>query len=69
MSSANAHVKERRRGMPVAVYVLGLSLFSISSSEFPIAGVLPQISGDLQVLLPKAGTQSSAFAISVVVGA
>ncbi|WP_232667680.1 MFS transporter [Pseudonocardia sp. TRM90224] len=55
--------------MPAAVYLLGLSLFAIGSSEFLIAGVLPLVAGDLGVSLPTAGTLISAFAIGVVVGA
>ncbi|MEJ3653358.1 MFS transporter [Actinomycetes bacterium KLBMP 9759] len=55
--------------MPAAVYLLGLSLFAIGSSEFLIAGVLPLVADDLAVSLPTAGTLISAFAIGVVVGA
>jgi len=54
--------------MPIAVYVLGLSLFTMGISEFLIAGVPPRISSDLQVSPPTAGTLISAFAIGVLVG-
>ncbi|MDL4775569.1 Cmx/CmrA family chloramphenicol efflux MFS transporter [Actinomadura xylanilytica] len=55
--------------MPVAVYVLALSLFAMGASEFLMAGVLPDIAADLDVSLPTAGTLISAFAVGVLVGA
>lgn len=55
--------------IPLAVPMLGLSLFAMGSSEFLIAGVLPQIAADLQVSLPRAGTLISGFALGVVLGA
>ncbi|WP_367436530.1 Cmx/CmrA family chloramphenicol efflux MFS transporter [Streptomyces celluloflavus] len=58
-----------RRGIPLAVYLLGLSLFAMGTSEFLIVGVLSDIAGDLQVSLPTAGTLISAFAAGVLLGA
>ncbi|CDH33740.1 Cmx/CmrA family chloramphenicol efflux MFS transporter [Xenorhabdus bovienii] len=55
--------------IPIAVYLLGLSLFAMGSSEFLIAGVLPKIAEDLQVSLPSAGMLISAFAVGVLFGA
>ncbi|WP_323854632.1 MFS transporter [Xenorhabdus koppenhoeferi] len=55
--------------LPFAVYLLGLSLFAMGSSEFLIAGVLPKIAEDLQVSLPSAGMLISAFAVGVLFGA
>lgn len=55
--------------LPVPVYLLGLSLFAMGSSEFLISGVLPEIATDLGISLPSAGALISAFAIGVLVGA
>ncbi|MGJ0624324.1 Cmx/CmrA family chloramphenicol efflux MFS transporter [Xenorhabdus bovienii] len=55
--------------IPISVYLLGLSLFAMGSSEFLIAGVLPKIAEDLQVSLPSAGMLISAFAVGVLFGA
>ncbi|MBD2784084.1 MFS transporter [Xenorhabdus sp. DI] len=55
--------------IPIAVYLLGLSLFAMGSSEFLISGVLPKIAEDLQVSLPSAGMLISAFAVGVLLGA
>ncbi|MDC9615628.1 Cmx/CmrA family chloramphenicol efflux MFS transporter [Xenorhabdus khoisanae] len=55
--------------IPVAVYLLGISLFAMGSSEFLISGVLPKIAEDLQISLPLTGTLISAFAVGVLLGA
>lgn len=59
---------ERSR-MPVAVYVLGLSVFALGTSEFMLSGLLPPIAEDMGVTIPQAGLLISAFAIGMVVGA
>jgi DHA1 family chloramphenicol resistance protein-like MFS transporter len=55
--------------MPVAVYVLGLSIFAQGTSELMLAGLLPELSADLGVSIPAAGLLISAFAAGMLVGA
>ncbi|WNF31323.1 MFS transporter [Streptomyces sp. C11-1] len=55
--------------MPLAVYVLGLSVFALGTSEFMLSGLLPPIADDMNVSIPQAGLLISAFAIGMVVGA
>ncbi|KDN19528.1 Cmx/CmrA family chloramphenicol efflux MFS transporter [Amycolatopsis rifamycinica] len=55
--------------MPLAVFVLGLSVFALGTSEFMITGLLPGMATDLHVSIPDAGLLISAFAIGMVVGA
>ncbi|MFE0605085.1 Cmx/CmrA family chloramphenicol efflux MFS transporter [Streptomyces sp. NPDC058892] len=55
--------------MPVAVYVLRLSVFALGTSEFMLSGLLPPIADDMGVSIPQAGLLISAFAIGMVVGA
>ncbi|MFE9795302.1 Cmx/CmrA family chloramphenicol efflux MFS transporter [Streptomyces goshikiensis] len=55
--------------MPVAVYVLGLSVFALGTSEFMLSGLLPPIAEDMGVTIPQAGLLISAFAIGMVIGA
>ncbi|RBM16964.1 MFS transporter [Prauserella sp. PE36] len=55
--------------MPLAVYVLGLSVFSLGTSEFMVAGLLKMISEDLGVSIAEAGLLVSAFAGGMLVGA
>ncbi|MGK5544088.1 Cmx/CmrA family chloramphenicol efflux MFS transporter [Streptomyces sp. URMC 127] len=55
--------------MPLAVYVLGLGIFTQGTSEFMLSGLLPGMAADLGVSIPQAGLLISAFAIGMVVGA
>lgn len=58
-----------RPRMPLAVYILGLSVFALGTSEFMLTGLLPAIADDMDVSIPQAGLLISAFAIGMVVGA
>ncbi|MFI0983297.1 Cmx/CmrA family chloramphenicol efflux MFS transporter [Streptomyces sp. NPDC021093] len=55
--------------MPLAVYMLGLSVFALGTSEFMLSGLLPPIARDMDVSIPQAGLLISAFAIGMVIGA
>ncbi|MFG1813824.1 Cmx/CmrA family chloramphenicol efflux MFS transporter [Kribbella sp. NPDC049174] len=55
--------------MPIAVYVLGLSIFAQGTSELMLAGLLLELSADLDVSIPAAGLLISAFAVGMLVGA
>jgi DHA1 family chloramphenicol resistance protein-like MFS transporter len=55
--------------MPLAVYILGLSVFALGTSEFMLSGLLPPIARDMDVSIPSAGLLISAFAIGMVIGA
>ncbi|WP_053698433.1 Cmx/CmrA family chloramphenicol efflux MFS transporter [Streptomyces sp. NRRL F-5755] len=55
--------------MPIAVHLLGLGIFAQGTSEFMLAGLLPNVATDLGVSIPDAGLLVSAFAIGMVVGA
>ncbi|MEV4339766.1 Cmx/CmrA family chloramphenicol efflux MFS transporter [Streptomyces sp. NPDC049590] len=55
--------------MPLAVYILGLGIFTQGTSEFMLSGLLPDLAADLGVSIPDAGLLISAFAIGMVVGA
>lgn len=51
--------------MPLAVYILGLSVFALGTSEFMLSGLLPPIADDMDVSIPRAGLLISAFAIEI----
>ncbi|MEV6429719.1 Cmx/CmrA family chloramphenicol efflux MFS transporter [Nocardia sp. NPDC051463] len=55
--------------MPLAVFVLGLSIFAQGTSELMLAGLLPEMATDLGVTIPRAGLLISAFALGMLVGA
>ncbi|MFW6695300.1 Cmx/CmrA family chloramphenicol efflux MFS transporter [Streptomyces sp. MAR4 CNX-425] len=55
--------------LPTSVYVLGVAVFALGTSEFMLSGLLPEIADDLDVSIPRAGLLISAFAVGMVVGA
>ncbi|MGW1162257.1 Cmx/CmrA family chloramphenicol efflux MFS transporter [Streptomyces sp. NPDC002513] len=55
--------------MPSPLYLLAMSIFAMGTSEFMLAGLLPDIASDLDVTLGTAGMLTSAFAIGMTVGA
>ncbi|MGI5226934.1 Cmx/CmrA family chloramphenicol efflux MFS transporter [Actinoallomurus sp. CA-142502] len=55
--------------MPLALYLLAVAVFAMGTSEFMLAGLLPDIGADLGVPVATAGLLTSAFAIGMVVGA
>lgn len=54
--------------MPVALYALFLAAFAYGTTEFVIAGVLPQVAAGLGVSVPSAGYLVSGYAIGIAVG-
>ncbi|MFI9029951.1 Cmx/CmrA family chloramphenicol efflux MFS transporter [Streptomyces sp. NPDC053560] len=54
--------------MPIAVYILGLTVFCIGTTEFMISGLLPDLARDLSVSIPTVGLLISGYALGVVVG-
>lgn len=55
--------------VPFGVYLLATGIFCLGTSEFMIAGLLPQISSALEVNIPTAGLLISGFAVGMAVGA
>ncbi len=55
--------------MPAALLALAAGAFGIGTTEFIIMGLLTQVSQDLHISIPTAGTLISGYAIGVAVGA
>lgn len=55
--------------MPLALYLLALAVFAMGTSEFMLAGLVPDIAADLEVSVGTAGLLTSAFAVGMVLGA
>ncbi|WP_424886781.1 Cmx/CmrA family chloramphenicol efflux MFS transporter [Streptomyces sp. XH2] len=55
--------------MPLPLYLLAVAVFAMSTSEFMLAGLLPDIASDLDVSVGTTGALTSAFAIGMIVGA
>lgn len=54
--------------MPISLFALFLSTFAIGTTEFVIAGLLPQVSRDLGVTVPTGGFLITAYALGVAIG-
>lgn len=55
--------------LPFVVYVLAVGTFLMLTTEFVVAGLLPEIAGDLGVTVARAGLLITVFAVGMVVGA
>lgn len=54
--------------MPLVVYILGLTIFSLTTSEFMVAGMMPSLTEALGVSVTQVGYLISLYAIGMVVG-
>ncbi|CAM5254443.1 MFS transporter [Streptomyces griseomycini] len=54
--------------MPRAVYVLALGIFAMVTSEFVVAGLMPQMAEGLDATIPQIGYLITAFAVAMAVG-
>ena len=55
--------------MPLALSLLAVAVFAMGTSEFMLAGLLPDIASSLDVSVGTAGLLTSAFAVGMIVGA
>jgi DHA1 family chloramphenicol resistance protein-like MFS transporter len=61
--------KPDRARLPLVIYVLAMGTFLMLTTEFVVAGILPQIAADLQVSVSQAGMLITVFAGGMVIGA
>ncbi|MEU0384506.1 MFS transporter [Streptomyces chartreusis] len=54
--------------MPRAVYILALGIFAMVTSEFVVAGLMPQMAEGLHATVPQIGYLITAFAVAMAVG-
>ncbi|MER8073503.1 MFS transporter [Streptomyces sp. NPDC094034] len=54
--------------MPRAVYVLALGIFAMVTSEFVVAGLMPQLADGLDATVPQIGYLITAFAAAMAFG-
>ncbi|OYN92942.1 MFS transporter [Enemella evansiae] len=55
--------------LPLVVHVLALGTFLMLTTEFVIAGILPELATDLQISVGQAGSLITVFAIGMIIGA
>src|ERR1700712_1822857 len=58
----------RRPRLPLVVLVLAAGTFLMGSTEFLIAGLLPEMAADLHVSVAHAGLLITAFAVGMIIG-
>ncbi|WP_405668543.1 MFS transporter [Streptomyces sp. NBC_01166] len=54
--------------MPRAVYILALGIFAMVTSEFVVAGLMPQMAEGLGASIPEIGYLITVFAVAMAVG-
>jgi predicted MFS family arabinose efflux permease len=59
----------RPHRLPLVVYVLALGTFLMIATEFVVAGLLPEMAGDLRVTVARAGLLITVFAVGMILGA
>lgn len=55
--------------MPFPLYLLAMAVFAMGTSEFMLAGLLPDIASGLDITVGTAGMLTPAFAVGMIVGA
>jgi MFS transporter, DHA1 family, chloramphenicol resistance protein len=55
--------------MPLPLYLLAVAVFAMGTSEFMLAGLVPDIATSLDVPVGAAGLLTSAFAVGMIIGA
>jgi predicted MFS family arabinose efflux permease len=67
-STPTAVVEHARAGLPLVAVVLAAGTFLITTSEFIVAGLLPDLARDFHIGVPHAGLAITLFAIGMIVG-
>ncbi|MFC6065942.1 MFS transporter [Streptomyces ochraceiscleroticus] len=57
-----------RTRLPLVIYVLAAGTFLMGTTEFVVAGILPEIAHDLDISMASAGLVITVFAIGMIVG-
>ena len=59
----------RTARLPLAVYVLAAGTFLMGTTEFAVAGLLPELAGDFGTTEARAGLSITVFALGMILGA
>jgi predicted MFS family arabinose efflux permease len=65
-TGGSGEAKQQR--LPLVVYVLGLTILSVTTSEFMVAGMMPSLSAAFGVSVAEIGYLISIYAVSMVFG-
>lgn len=59
----------RSQRLPLAIYVLTAGTFLMGTTEFVVAGLLPELAGDFGTSVARAGLAITVFAVGMILGA
>src|SRR5215213_9102609 len=59
---------EQRASLPTLVYVIAAGIFLMGTTEFLLAGTLPEVAADLGGDTTRAGLLITAFAVGMIIG-
>ncbi|CDG16106.1 MFS transporter [Xenorhabdus doucetiae] len=59
---------QKQRDIPISIYLLGLTIFILTTSEFMVVGMMPSLTGVFGVTVADIGYLISLYAIGMVVG-
>lgn len=68
MSSAPPDLSTRTDRLPFITFVLAAGVFLMGTTEFIVAGILPEIARDLDITVADAGLTITVFAIGMIIG-
>lgn len=60
--------KNKETSIPLAVYVLGLGIFSMTTSEFMVSGLMPELISQFGVSFAAIGFLITAYAAAMTIG-
>lgn len=66
-SPANQTVQSKQH-LPLVTYILAAGVFLMGTSEFVVAGILPEIASDLRLSIAGTGMMITVFAIGMIIG-
>ncbi|MFD3683836.1 MFS transporter [Nocardiopsis sp. NPDC058631] len=67
--STNRTAPTERKRLPLVAYILAVGTFLMLTTEFVVAGILPDIAAGLGVSLAQVGSFITVFAVGMIVGA
>lgn len=68
LSEQTAKRASSQERLPIAVYLLGTTIFGVTTSEFMVAGIMPSLSTALDVSVGEIGYLISFFALGMAIG-
>ncbi len=68
VSAASTRPASATARLPFVIYVLAAGVFLMGTTEFIVAGILPEIAADIGASVADAGLLITVFAIGMIVG-